>query len=43
MSDSESRKLIIEGFLAGVIKRFGNGELLDTVVARIDEKLERAA
>lgn len=43
ISDSESRKLIIEGFLAGVIERFGNGELLDTLVARIDEKLERAA
>jgi Fe-S cluster assembly protein SufD len=42
ISDSESRKLIIEGFLAGVIERFGNGELLDTLVARIDEKLERA-
>jgi Fe-S cluster assembly protein SufD len=42
ISDTESRKLIIEGFLAGVIERFGNGELLDTLVARIDEKLERA-
>jgi Fe-S cluster assembly protein SufD len=42
ISDSESRKLIIEGFLAGVVERFGNSELLDTLVARIDEKLERA-
>ena len=42
ISDTESRKLIIVGFLAGVIERFGNGELLDTLVARIDEKLERA-
>lgn len=40
--DQESRKLIIEGFLADVIERFGNSELLDTLVARIDEKLERA-
>ena len=43
ISDSESRKLIIEGFLAGVVERFGNSELLDALVARIDEKLERAA
>jgi Fe-S cluster assembly protein SufD len=43
ISDSESRKLIIEGFLAGVLERFGNSEVLDTLVARIDEKLERAA
>ncbi len=42
ISDSESRKLIIEGFLAGVLERFGNSEVLDTLVARIDEKLERA-
>ncbi|MEZ5386860.1 MAG: Fe-S cluster assembly protein SufD [Prosthecobacter sp.] len=42
ISDNESRKLIIEGFLAGVVERFGNSELLDTLVARIDEKLERA-
>lgn len=42
ISDSESRKLIIEGFLADVLKRFGNSEVLDTLVARIDEKLERA-
>lgn len=42
ISDSESRKLIIEGFLAGVVERFGNSELLDSLVARIDEKLERA-
>lgn len=42
ISDGESRKLIIEGFLAGVVERFGNSELLDTLVARIDEKLERA-
>lgn len=42
ISDSESRKLIIEGFLAGVVERFGNSELLDALVARIDEKLERA-
>ncbi len=42
ISDSESRKLIIEGFLAGVVERFGNSELLDNLVARIDEKLERA-
>ena len=34
--------LIIEGFLAGVLERFGNSEVLDTLVARIDEKLERA-
>jgi hypothetical protein len=25
-----------------VVERFGNSELLDTLVARIDEKLERA-
>ncbi len=43
ITDSESRKLIIEGFLAGVLERFGNSEVLDTLVARIDEKLERAA
>ncbi len=42
ISDIDSRKLIIEGFLAGVVERFGNSELLDTLVARIDEKLERA-
>ncbi|MCB1277174.1 Fe-S cluster assembly protein SufD [Prosthecobacter sp.] len=42
INDAESRRLIIEGFLAGVIERFGNGELLDSLVARIDEKLERA-
>jgi len=42
ISDSESRKLIIEGFLAGVVERFGNSELLDSLVARINEKLERA-
>jgi Fe-S cluster assembly protein SufD len=41
--DAESRKLIIEGFLADVLARFGNSEVLDTLVARIDEKLERAA
>jgi Fe-S cluster assembly protein SufD len=40
--DSESRKLIIEGFLAGVLERFGNSEVLDTLIARIDEKLIRA-
>ncbi|MGV3660386.1 MAG: Fe-S cluster assembly protein SufD [Prosthecobacter sp.] len=40
--DGESRKLIIEGFLADVLARFGNSEVLDTLVARIDEKLERA-
>lgn len=42
ISDGESRKLIIEGFLSDVIERFGNSEVLDTLVARIDEKLERA-
>ena len=42
ISDSQSRKLIIEGFLAGVVERFGNSELLDALVARINEKLERA-
>lgn len=42
ITDSESRKLIIEGFLAGVLERFGNSEVLDSLVARIDEKLERA-
>lgn len=41
--DAESRKLIVEGFLADVLARFGNSEVLDTLVARIDEKLERAA
>ncbi|HCN30395.1 MAG TPA: Fe-S cluster assembly protein SufD [Verrucomicrobiales bacterium] len=40
--DQESRKLIVEGFLSDVIERFGNSEVLDTLVARIDEKLERA-
>lgn len=40
--DGESRKLIIEGFLSDVIERFGNSEVLDTLVARIDEKLVRA-
>lgn len=43
INDAESRKLIIEGFLADVLARFGNSEVLDTLVARIDEKLERAA
>ncbi|MEN3942438.1 Fe-S cluster assembly protein SufD [Prosthecobacter sp. SYSU 5D2] len=42
ISDIDSRKLIVEGFLADVLKRFGNSEVLDTLVARIDEKLERA-
>lgn len=41
--DREARKLIIEGFLADVIERFGNSEVLDTLVARIDDKLQRAA
>lgn len=41
--DQESRKLIVEGFLADVIERFGNSEVLDTLVSRIDDKLERAA
>lgn len=40
--DVESRRLIVEGFLADVIERFGNSEVLDTLVARIDEKLQRA-
>ncbi|HEY1084595.1 MAG TPA: SufD family Fe-S cluster assembly protein, partial [Prosthecobacter sp.] len=43
ISDGEARKLIIEGFLADVLARFGSSELLETLVARIDEKLERAA
>lgn len=43
INDTESRRLIVEGFLADVIERFGNSEVLDTLVARIDEKLERAA
>jgi Fe-S cluster assembly protein SufD len=42
ISDIESRRLIVEGFLADVIERFGNSEVLDTLVARIDEKLLRA-
>jgi AcrR family transcriptional regulator len=37
-----ARKLIVEGFLADVIERFGNSEVLDTLVARIDDKLQRA-
>ncbi len=41
--DGEARKLIVEGFLADVIERFGNSEVLDTLVARIDDKLQRAA
>lgn len=41
--DAEARKLIVEGFLADVLRRFGNSEVLDTLVARIDEKLERTA
>ena len=40
--DGEARKLIVEGFLADVIERFGNSEVLDTLVARIDDKLQRA-
>ena len=40
--DIESRRLIVEGFLADVIERFGNSEVLDTLVARIDEKLLKA-
>jgi Fe-S cluster assembly protein SufD len=40
--DGESRKLIVEGFLADVLARFGNSALLDQLIARIDEKLERA-
>ncbi|MCB1207871.1 MAG: SufD family Fe-S cluster assembly protein [Verrucomicrobiales bacterium] len=40
-SDKESRKLIVEGFLADVLKRFGNSEALEMLVGRIDEKLER--
>ncbi len=42
ISDIESRKLIVEGFLADVLTRFGNSEVLDTLIARIDEKLQRA-
>ncbi|SKA97235.1 Fe-S cluster assembly protein SufD [Prosthecobacter debontii] len=41
ISDRESRRLIVEGFLADVIERFGNSEVLDSLVARIDDKLER--
>lgn len=40
--DTEARKLIVEGFLADALARFGNSALLDQLVARIDEKLERA-
>ncbi|HYF36065.1 MAG TPA: Fe-S cluster assembly protein SufD, partial [Prosthecobacter sp.] len=40
--DGESRKLIVEGFLADALARFGNSAVLDQLVARIDEKLERA-
>ncbi len=40
--DTESRRLIVEGFLADVIERFGNSEVLDMLVARIDEKLLKA-
>ncbi len=42
ISDGQARKLIVEGFLADVIERFGNSEVLDTLVARIDDKLQRA-
>jgi len=41
ISDKESRKLIVEGFLADVLQRFGNSEVLEMLVSRIDEKLER--
>ncbi len=41
INDKEARKLIVEGFLADVLKRFGNSEVLDMLVGRIDEKLER--
>ncbi|MCB1207795.1 MAG: Fe-S cluster assembly protein SufD [Verrucomicrobiales bacterium] len=41
ISDKESRKLIVEGFLADVLQRFGNSEVLEMLVGRIDEKLER--
>ncbi len=43
ITDIESRKLIVEGFLAGVLARFGNSEVLDMLVARIDEKLEKVS
>lgn len=42
ISDADSRKLIVEGFLADALARFGNSALLDQLIARIDEKLERA-
>ena len=32
---------MIEGFVEVVVERFGKSELLDILVARIDEKLER--
>lgn len=40
--DLEARKLVVEGFLADVLQRFGNSAVLDMLVSRIHEKLERA-
>ena len=41
INDNDSRKLIVEGFLADVLARFGNSAVLDQLVARIEEKLQR--
>ncbi len=41
ISDGESRKLIVEGFLADALAKLGNGPVADMVVARIHEKMER--
>jgi Fe-S cluster assembly protein SufD len=40
--DLEARKLIVEGFLADALARFGNSAVLDQLIARIEEKLEQA-
>lgn len=40
--DTEARKLIVEGFLADALARFGNSAVLDQLIARIEEKLVQA-
>ncbi len=41
ISDGESRRLIVEGFLADALAKLGSGPIADMVVARIHEKMER--
>ncbi len=42
ITDGESRKLIVEGFLADALAKLGNGPIADMVVSRIHEKLIQA-